>query len=106
MAREYAGLTQQELAQRSDLKQQQVSQLETGEIKSTSKINRIALACKVNPFWLSDEIGDMVDETRLTEEEKIHLALHRAASPKTRQTVEAVYQIEKQSRDIDRKAAG
>ena len=103
MAREYAKLSQAELATLAGLKQQQISQLENGEVKSTAKINRIALACKVNPFWLSDEIGEMVDWGALTDAERNHLILLRAASQKTKDAVQNTLEIEQQSRDLTQK---
>lgn len=95
MAREYAGLDQVQLGERVGISQQMVSKLESGKANGSSHLIKIARHCKVNPFWLSDEEGEMVDQNQLTEEERKHLQMFREATPKTRQAVENVYKIEK-----------
>jgi transcriptional regulator with XRE-family HTH domain len=64
LARNGAGLSQAELAEKANVKQQTISQLETGKADSCAGINRIAIACGVNPLWLSDEIGEMKEKAR------------------------------------------
>jgi transcriptional regulator with XRE-family HTH domain len=63
-AREHAGLNQAELAKATGLTQQMVSRIESGTVKGSTAVNRIAMTCKVNPFWLSDGIGEMADKVQ------------------------------------------
>jgi transcriptional regulator with XRE-family HTH domain len=60
IARAYAGLTQTELAEKSGIRQQMISKLETGLSDETTATVKLALACGVNPEWLDGEVGDMV----------------------------------------------
>ena len=58
--KEYAGLTQKELEEKSKVSQQTISNIETGiQIESTD-IVMLARACGVSPDWLYDETGPMV----------------------------------------------
>jgi transcriptional regulator with XRE-family HTH domain len=60
-ARKLRGLTQQELAKVSGLKQATISDLETGESKSPVGTNlvRLAQSLKVSPDWLAHGKGTM-----------------------------------------------
>ena len=60
-ARHHAGLTQNELAKRTELSQQAVSMLETGKQKATTEIVTIAVVCGVRPEWLALEQGEMLN---------------------------------------------
>ena len=60
-ARHHAGLTQKELAKRTELSQQAVSMLETGKQKATTEIVTIAVVCGVRPEWLALEQGEMLN---------------------------------------------
>lgn len=59
--KEIRGMTQQELAKLSGVKQTTISDLETGESKSPVGTNLVALAqsLQVNPDWLARGKGDM-----------------------------------------------
>jgi phage repressor protein C with HTH and peptisase S24 domain len=59
-ARQYAGLTQRELAERVGIAQTAISQLESGKTQRTSHLFSIAQACEVSPSWLFSGIGGMV----------------------------------------------
>jgi transcriptional regulator with XRE-family HTH domain len=60
-ARKLRGLTQQELAKRSSVKQASISDLERGESKSFRGTTLVSLAqtLQVNPDWLSQGKGQM-----------------------------------------------
>lgn len=60
-ARKHAGLNQTQLATAVGLSQQQISSLETDVADETTAIVRIARVCGVNPLWLDDGQGDMLD---------------------------------------------
>ncbi len=56
-ARQARGLTQEALAERSDMKQPDVSKLEKGLMQQTTGIARLAAALGVSPAWLELGIG-------------------------------------------------
>lgn len=62
LAREHAGLSQDELASRVGIKQPSLSYLENPKSKATGSEHtvRFARACGVNVDWLSDETGQMM----------------------------------------------
>jgi len=60
-AREYAGLTQKELEQRSGVLQQMISKVENGYQETSAYIVELAVACGVRPEWLGMGQGEMVD---------------------------------------------
>ena len=64
-SREFAKLTQIELAKKSSLPQQTISKLELGLQEETAGIVRIALACGVDPIWLDTGLGVMVKELEI-----------------------------------------
>lgn len=57
-ARNEAGLTQEELAEKSGVKQQMISKLETGKSKETTGIVALATALRKNPVWLETGRGE------------------------------------------------
>lgn len=57
-ARAQAGLSQKEVAERSGLKQSDVSKIEGGQILKTTGMVGLARAVSCNPFWLDDGSGD------------------------------------------------
>lgn len=59
-SREYAGLTQKELADRVSISQTAVHKLECGRSRSSRRTVAISLACGVNPIWLETGQGDML----------------------------------------------
>jgi len=59
-AREYAGLTQEQLAEKSGIDQRTISKIERGDQQGTTAIVDLARACNVDPGWLSSGTGDMV----------------------------------------------
>lgn len=61
-AREYAGLTQKELADRVGINQAVISNIERGTAGSSKKLPAIARACGVRSDWLTLEAGPMLDE--------------------------------------------
>lgn len=60
-AREYAQLTQQELAEKSGVPQQTISKIERGDQDTSSHTVHLAVACGVRPQWLGMEEGPMTD---------------------------------------------
>jgi phage repressor protein C with HTH and peptisase S24 domain len=64
-AREYAKLTQDQLATRIGMAQQTLSRLETGKNKGTSRLTDIAIECGVSPRWLAREEGEMLEVGRV-----------------------------------------
>jgi transcriptional regulator with XRE-family HTH domain len=61
IARRYAGLTQQQLAEKAGIRQTTIAFLESGRNKTTSYIVQIATACEVSPIWLAEEKGPMLE---------------------------------------------
>ncbi len=60
-AREHAGLTQDQLAEKSGVKQGTISKIERGESDSSTFTVQLAMACGVRAEWLALESGEMVD---------------------------------------------
>ncbi|MEO5367370.1 MAG: helix-turn-helix domain-containing protein [Magnetococcus sp. WYHC-3] len=60
IAREHAGLTQKELADRVGISQTAVHKLECGRSRSSRRTVTIALTSGVNPVWLETGHGDML----------------------------------------------
>lgn len=60
-ARKHAGLTQKDLAAAVGVSQPVISQLESGENLQSVHLLKIAHACRVNPAWLAEGVGEMVD---------------------------------------------
>ncbi|MBF0176038.1 MAG: LexA family transcriptional regulator [Magnetococcales bacterium] len=59
-AREHAGFTQKELADRVGISQTAVHKLECGRSRSSRRTVAIAMTCGVDPVWLETGQGDMV----------------------------------------------
>lgn len=73
-ARKHAELTQPQLADKSGVSQQTISNIETGlQDKSTDTV-QLAVACGVRPEWLAMEDGEMVDGMVVHDERIKHLA--------------------------------
>ncbi len=60
-ARKHAGLTQKDLAAAVGVSQPVISQLESGENLQSVHLLKIAHACQVNPAWLAEGVGEMLD---------------------------------------------
>lgn len=60
-AREYAHLTQDQLAEKSGVKQGTISKIERGDSESSTFTVELAVACGVRPEWLAMEQGEMID---------------------------------------------
>ncbi|MGN7610632.1 helix-turn-helix domain-containing protein [Magnetococcales bacterium HHB-1] len=65
-AREYAGLTQKELADRVGISQTAVHKLECGRSKSSRRTVAISVACGVDPVWLETGRGEMAPGVTIT----------------------------------------
>lgn len=59
-ARKHASLTQNELAERVGIKQASISELERGLSRTSGHLIAIARICGVNPMWLADGTGEMI----------------------------------------------
>ncbi|MBF0311757.1 MAG: helix-turn-helix transcriptional regulator, partial [Magnetococcales bacterium] len=57
-AREYANLTQKELAVKVGLSQTAIHKLESGRSKASRRAVPIAIVCRVSPLWLETGKGD------------------------------------------------
>lgn len=62
-ARKHAQLTQKALATLAKVEQPLISQIENGTTLKSANLIKMARACGVNPLWLSENIGQMLDET-------------------------------------------
>lgn len=71
VARQYAQLTQSELAVKSGVSQVTISKLER-ESDSSSFTVQLAVACGVRPEWLAMEEGEMVDGFYVSDERLKH----------------------------------
>jgi len=58
-ARAYAGMTQQQLADKIGMRQQSLAALETGKSARTSRLFEIAMATMTRAAWLADGSGPM-----------------------------------------------
>lgn len=74
IARDYAGLTQPELAEKAGCGQGVISKIERGDQEVSAYVVKLATACGVRPEWLDDEKGEMVDGLYV-ENEKIKRAV-------------------------------
>lgn len=61
-ARDYAGLTQTGLAEKSGVKQGTISKIERGDTDSSTFTVQLAIACGVRPEWLAMGTEPMLDE--------------------------------------------
>ncbi len=73
VAREYAKLTQSELATKSGVSQVTISKIEREESDSSSFTVQLAVACGVRPEWLAIEQGEMVDGLYVEGDKMKHL---------------------------------
>lgn len=82
LARKHAKLTQEALAEKSDVKQPSISYLENSRNECTGSefTARFARVCGVSVDWLSDEIGEMVPSIYQTTDPKI-IAVARVMEP-------------------------
>ena len=82
LARDHAGLNQDQLAELAGIKQPSVSYLEkkTSKAKGSEHTARFARICRVSVDWLSDEIGDMIPMVYQTTDPKI-IAAARVMEP-------------------------
>lgn len=71
-ARQYASLTQKQLADAAKVEQPLISQLERGKTQKTAYLTHIAKACRVSAQWLATGEGDMVPGPR-TADGKLNL---------------------------------
>ncbi|MGO0112536.1 XRE family transcriptional regulator [Pseudomonas putida] len=62
LARKHAHLTQKALADKVGVEQPVISQLETGRSQKSAFIFEIAMACGVNPAWLTKGAGEMTSK--------------------------------------------
>lgn len=60
-AREHAGLSQPQLAEKSGVNQRTISKLELGNQNASTKTTQLATACGVRVQWLAAEKGPMLD---------------------------------------------
>jgi len=82
LARKHAKMTQEALADASEVKQPSISYLENikNECTGSEFTARFARVCGVSVDWLSDEIGEMIPEYYRTTDPKI-IAVARVMEP-------------------------
>ena len=68
IAREYAGKSQEQLAQETGIRQSAISRIERDLALTTGYASRIAKACGVRTDWLAEEDGEMVDGLYIDDE--------------------------------------
>ena len=76
LARDHAGFSQQELAERikGACSQENISKLERSQTANGSEYTvQFAAACGVRPMWLAEEQGDMVDGYYVEDKRLVHL---------------------------------
>ncbi len=74
VARQFASLSQEELALAVGLTQGLISKIERGDQEETASVVKIAKACGVRPEWLDDGSGEMTDGLYV-EDERIKKAV-------------------------------
>lgn len=92
-ARKYAGLTQDQLAEKSGVKQGTISKIERGETSQSTNTVRLAMACGVRSEWLAEEQGEMVDGLYVHDERMKHALLLMQSMPD--------YALDQAFKDID-----
>jgi len=82
MAREHAGLTQQQLADACNIRQPSVQHLEDVRNNSSGSIHTVMFArvCGVSADWLADNTGEMLPHEYRTTDPKI-IAVARCMEP-------------------------
>lgn len=73
-ARQHAGLTQRELAEKVGIAQTAISQLESGKTQRSTYLFQISEACAVSATWLANGTGEMI----ISDAKRALHAQHRA----------------------------
>jgi transcriptional regulator with XRE-family HTH domain len=81
IAREHAGLSQEELGAKACCGQGVVSKIERGDQDSTGYVVKLATACGVRPEWLDDEQGEMIDGLYVSDPRLKHMLTVAQALP-------------------------
>jgi transcriptional regulator with XRE-family HTH domain len=97
-AREFAGLTQKDLEQKSGVLQQMISKIENGKQETSAYVVQLAVACGVRPEWLALGQGEMVtaeiDKSMMTYDIKEVVSQMAAMEPaeqyKVRKMIEVI----------------
>lgn len=96
-ARKLRGLTQQELAKASGVKQASISEVETGESKSPVGTNliKLALSLNVSPEWLASGKGQMQAADSPLSPEAVRVAREwESLAPEIRQSIaQTIHQL-------------
>lgn len=71
IARNYADLTQVQLAELSLVSQQTISKIESGKQESSAEVVNLAVACRVRPEWLAMGVEPMVSEYHIPTDSRI-----------------------------------
>jgi transcriptional regulator with XRE-family HTH domain len=106
-ARKLRGMTQQELAKSSGVKQASISEVETGESKSPVGTNLVKLAqsLQVSPEWLASGKGPMEQTDQQLPPEALSVARDwLRLAPEVRTSVRDMIRKMVETSDADRKA--
>lgn len=82
LAREYAGLTQDGLVDKSGVHQATISKIERGDAERSSFVVELAVACGVQPEWLAMERGEMCGGLYVYDDKIKHLVQVTESLPK------------------------
>lgn len=85
MARQHRGISQEQLAQETGIRQSAISRIECGGARTTGYASRLAKACGVRTDWLAEEDGEMLPRNEngfyVTDHRVIHAAMVMEAMP-------------------------
>lgn len=87
LAREAAGLTQSQVAQKVGMSQPSYSDLESGRSKGSTLLPQIAFVLGVRPYWIATGEGPKDEQELLDVDERELLSAWRSLPPESRQLI-------------------